>query len=173
MLGKYENFPLNIHFLVTYSSVLTIKKLQEKLVLTLKDLNRKPFSFEEVSIPTIPQGEVIFEFGIAEDEGFNFLDETETKRLLDHLKIQQVSSLDFFCVIRYYKVGAQKKTALKFDYYMIKASFAAKKAEFQVFHKQGPRYISPEELVAIIVDKINKASTKRVITRNEPEGDEF
>jgi hypothetical protein len=173
MLGKYENFPLNIHFLETYSSTLIIKRLQEKLVQTLKDLNRKPLSFEEVSIPTIPDSEVIFEFGIAENEGFNFLDQRETQRALDILIGQQLHSLDFFCVIRYYKVAAQKKTALKFDYYMFKASFAAKKVEFQVFHKQGPRYISPQELVNIIVDRINTTSTKRALMKIEQENGEF
>jgi hypothetical protein len=173
MLGKYENFPLNIHFLERYSSTITIKRVQEKLVQTLKDLNRKPLSFEEISIPTIPNSEVIFEFGIAEGEGFNFLDETETQRALDILKTQQIHSLDFFCVIRYYKVIPQKKTALKFDYYMLKASFAAKTVEFQVFHKQGPRYISPQELALIIVDRINKASAKRALMKIEAENGEF
>jgi hypothetical protein len=173
MLGKYENFPLNIHFLETFTSTLNSKKFQEKLILTLKDMNRKPFRFEEVSIPTIPNSEVIFEFGIAEGEGFNFLDEQETQKVLEETENVQKSSLDFFCAIRYYKISAEKKTALKFDYYMFKASFAAKIVEFQVFHKQGPRYISPEELVTIITDRINKTSTKRVLKKNEPENAEF
>jgi hypothetical protein len=173
MLGKYENFPFNIHFLETFTSTLNCKQFQQKLIQTLKELNRKPFRFEEISIPTIPDSEVIFEFGIAENEGFNFLDEQETNRVLNSLKPQQTASLDFFCAIRYYKISAQKKTALKFDYYMFKSSFAAKNVEFQVFHKQGPRYISPEELVTIITDNINRTSTKRVLKRKEPENIEF
>jgi len=81
MIGQYENFPLNIHFLENFSSTFTIKKLQERLIETLKDFNRKPFCFEEISIPTIPNGEVIFEFGIAEGEGFNFLNEEAMEAL--------------------------------------------------------------------------------------------
>jgi len=173
MIGQYENFPLNIHFLENFSSTLTIKKLQERLIETLKDFNRKPFCFEEISIPTIPNGEVIFEFGIAEGEGFNFLNEEETNRALDILKTEQIAALDFFCAIRYYKLTPQKKTPLKFDYYMFKASFAAKTMEIQVFHKQGPRYISPEELATIIIDKINKTSPKRVLKKIETENTEF
>lgn len=173
MIGQYDNFPPNIHFLESFSSILTVKKLQERLVETLKDFNRKPFSFEEISIPTIPNGEVIFEFGIAEGEGFNFLNEEETNRALDMLKTEQVAALDFFCAIRYYKRSSQKKTALKFDYYMFKVSFAAKHMEIQVFHKQGPRYISPKELANIIVDKINDFSSKRVLKKNESENADF
>jgi hypothetical protein len=173
MLGKYENFPLNIHFLETFTSQLNTKQLQQKLVLTLKEMNRKPFCFEEIAIPTIPDCEIIFEFGIAEGDGFNFLDEEETQKMLSILKLEQSGSLDFFCVIRYYKICAEKKTALKFDYYMLKTCFAAKKIEFQVFHKQGPRYIAPEDLVNIITDKINKTSVKRVLKKIEPENSQF
>jgi hypothetical protein len=165
MLGKYENFPLNVHFIKGFSSALNSKQFQQKLIKTLKNLNRKPFCFEEITIPTIPNCEVIFEFGIAEGDYFNFLDEQESNRVLGVLKTGQ-NLLDFFCVIRYYKCHAQKKTALKFDYYMVRASFAVKAVEFRVFHKQGPRYVAPEELVTIITNNINKTSDKRVLDEN-------
>ncbi|MDR2708212.1 MAG: hypothetical protein LBB87_05665 [Nitrososphaerota archaeon] len=160
MLGKYENFPTFIHFLKKFSSTCNIKQLQQKLVQTLKELNRKTCHFEEISIPTIPNSEIIFEFGIAEEENFNFLDEQEVNRVLN---ILGKSSLDFFCVIRYYKYNAEKKTALKFDYYMLRTKFAAKEIEFQVFHKQGPHYITPKELVTMIVNKINKTTNKKIL----------
>jgi hypothetical protein len=163
MLGNYENFPLNVHFLKTFSSTLNNKQLQQKLIKTLKELNRKTVQFEEVSIPTIPNSEIIFEFGIAEGECFNFLDAQETKRALDIFKTKQRSSLDFFCVIRYYRCGSQKRVALKFDYYMFKIDFTDKDVAFFVFHKQGPRYITPEELVMMIVDSINKKAVKQVL----------
>jgi hypothetical protein len=157
MLGKYENFPLSIHFFEKFSSTVNIKQLQQKLVQTLRELNSKTCYFEEISIPTILNSEIIFEFGIAEEESFNFLDEQEINRVLS---ILGRSSLDFFCVIRYYKYHGEKKSALKFDYYIFRTNFAARELEFQVFHKQGPRYITPEELVAMIIDKINKATSK-------------
>ncbi|MCL2172125.1 MAG: hypothetical protein LBH62_03695 [Nitrososphaerota archaeon] len=165
MLGKYENFPLNVHFLKSFSSTVSSKQLQQKLIKTLNNLNRKPFRFEEITIPTIPNGEVLFEFGIAEEEYFNFLNEQEVNRALNTLKTAQVL-LDFFCVIRYYKYQAQKKIALKFDYYIFRTSFTVKAVEFQVFHKQGPRYIAPEELVTVIIDNINKAAIKQVLNEN-------
>jgi saccharopine dehydrogenase-like NADP-dependent oxidoreductase len=161
MLGKYEKFPLTIHFLKKFSSTANIKQLQQSLVQTLKEINRKTCYFEEISIPTIPNSEIIFEFGIAEEENFNFLDEQETSRVLNMLEGK--SPLDFFCVARYYKYNAEKKTALKFDYYMFRTNFAAKEIEFQVFHKQGPRYIAPEDLVIMIIDKINNTSNKKIL----------
>jgi len=161
MLGKYEKFPSTIHFLKKFSSTTNIKQLQQKLVQTLKESNRKTCYFEEVSIPTIPNSEVIFEFGIAENESFNFLDEQETSRVLNILRVN--SLLDFFCVIRYYKYNVSKKTSLKFDYYIFRTKFAANEIEFQVFHKQGPRYINPEELVLMIINKINDTATKKIL----------
>ncbi len=167
MLGKYENFPLNIHFIESFSSQLNSKQLQQRLLEALKSMNRKPFSFEQVAIPTVPGGEVIFEFGLAEDDGFNFLDNSETQRMLEVLKAEKVQSLDFFCAIRYYRVNGEKRTPLKFDYYMLRTGFAAKTFEMQIFHKQGPRYLSPEDLSCLIVEEVNRASAKKVLKRIE------
>jgi hypothetical protein len=168
MLGRYDNFPVNIHRIENYTSKLSSKQLQQKLIQTLKVMNRKPFSFEEIAIPTIPNCEVIFEFGIAEDNGFNFIDEEETKKTLDAIKSGRLQTLDFFSAIRYYKINAENKTALKFDYYLTRTSFAAGAMEFQVFHQRGPRYISPEDLTALIIDKINAVSPKKVLKQIEP-----
>jgi hypothetical protein len=165
MFGIYENFPLNVHFIKNFSTILNNKQFQQKLVKTLNTLNRKPFCFEEITIPTIPNCEILFEFGIAEGENFNFLDEQEVKRANKLSKSGQ-NLLDFFCVIRYYRCQVQKKTALKFDYYMLRTNFTVKNVEFRVFHKQGPRYITPEELVNMITDNINKTVVKRVLGEN-------
>jgi hypothetical protein len=164
MLGKYEKFPEIVHFLKKFSSTSNILHLQQKLVQTLKELNRKTCYFEEISIPTIPNSEIIFEFGIAEEESFIFLDEQETSRLGS---ILGGKVLDFFCVIRYYKYYAEKKSALKFDYYMFRTKFAAKEIEFLVFHKQGPRYVTPDELVSMLVNKINNTSIKKILYEND------
>jgi len=167
MFGKYENFPTYVHFLKTFSSTLSNKQLQQKLIKTLKELNRKTVRFEEISIPTIPNSEIIFEFGIAEGACFNFLNEQETNRALDTVKTGQITVLDFFCIVRYYRHNEQKKkkVSLKFDYYIFRAVFVVKAVEFQIFHKQGPRYIVPEELVTMIKDNINK-TTKGVLREN-------
>jgi hypothetical protein len=165
MFGIYENFPLNVHFKKKFSTTLNNKQFQQKLVKTLNTLNRKSFHFEEITIPTIPNCEILFEYGIAEGECFNFLDEQEVKRTSSLSKTGQ-NLLDFFCVIRYYRCQLQKKTALKFDYYILRTSFTVKTVEFRIFHKQGPRYIAPEELVNMITDSINKTAVKRVLDEN-------
>ncbi|MCL5950025.1 MAG: hypothetical protein M1490_06065, partial [Candidatus Bathyarchaeota archaeon] len=124
---------------------------------------RKEFTFEEVTNPTVPQGKVIFEFGLAESGNFNYIDDEELEKTLNFLAKERLHSMDFFCSIRYYKGIGEKKTPLKFDYYMLRAIFSKDLLEVQVFHERGPRYISPEELTAFIFNKINESSIR---TRN-------
>ncbi|MBE3116097.1 hypothetical protein IMZ68_02735 [Candidatus Bathyarchaeota archaeon] len=56
-----------------------------------------------------------------------------------------------------------KKTALKFDYYMIRTIFGSNIVEIQISHQRGPRYISPEDLTSFMVNKVNEASQRKVL----------
>jgi hypothetical protein len=165
-LGFYENFPPNIHRVDRFNSTLSSKQLQQKLIQTLKEINCREYSFEEVANPTVPGGRVIFEFGLAESGDFNYIDEEEVKKILSFLAKEKLHSIDFFCSIRYYKGAGDKRTALKFDYYMLRTIFSKDILEAQVFHERGPRYISPEELTTFIFSKVNeKANSNRKILK--------
>ncbi len=126
-------------------------------------MNRKELSFEEVSIPTIPDGQVIFEFGIAEEADFNYISPEEEQRAQAFIAKGQVASLDFFCSIRYYKINGGMRQALKFDYYMLRTVFGKGTLEVQVFHERGPRYLSPEDLVMFILERLNSGSNRKII----------
>lgn len=159
-LGFYENFPLNIHRVDRFNSTLSCKQLQQKLIRVLKFINCSEYSFEEVSNPTVPEGRVIFEFGLAESGDFNYIDDEEVKKTLSLLVKKQLDSMDFFCSIRYYKGAGENRTALKFDYYMLRTVFGKDTLEVQVHHERGPRYISPEDLTMFIFSKVNAESTR-------------
>jgi len=132
------------------------------------ELNQMEFRFEEVSIPTVPDGTIIFEFGLAEVGSFNFIDEAEIKKALNFLAKGHVQSLDFFCSLRYYKGLGEERTALKFDYYMLRAVFGKGKVELHVFHERGPRYLSPDDLITFLFRKVNKSSTRKVLKESNP-----
>lgn len=159
-LGFYENFPATIHRVDSFNSTLSTRQLQQKLIQVLHEVNGKEFSFEEVTNPTVPHGIVIFEFGLAESGNFNYIDEEEVKKALNFLAKAYLHSIDLFCSIRYYKGTGGKKTALKFDYYMLRTIFSRDMLEVQVFHERGPRYISPEELTTFIFTKMNGSSNR-------------
>jgi hypothetical protein len=167
-LGFYETFPENIHHIENYLSFVSIRQLQQRLIQFLSEINRQEFNFEEVSIPTVPEGVVIFEFGLAEDTSFTYINPEETNRALDFFAKEHVQALDFFCSIRYYRGNGEKRTALKFDYYMLRTIYAKGTLEMRVFHERGPRYLSPEDLTGFIFRGINGESARKILRETNP-----
>lgn len=167
--GFYENFPSHIHRLESFASSFSNLQLQQKLIQILYEINRKEFSFEEIANPTIPECKMIFEFGLADAQTFNYIDNEEAKKAVNLLINEHLHNIDFFCGIRYYKDNKEKKTALKFDYYLLRTTYDRKNFEIQVHHERGPRYISPEDLTLFIFNKINENSNRKVLRKkNKP-----
>jgi len=161
-LGYHENFPEQVHRVEGYNSSLSAKQLQEKILQTLQGVNGKKFCFEEVAIPTLPDGLVIFEFGLADGQSFSYLDEATFGLAVGGLS-KDTQILDFFCVIRYYKSVGEKKTPLKFDYYLLRTLYGKTTFELQVYHERGPRYVAPEDLLEFIVGKVNEGHTRKIL----------
>jgi hypothetical protein len=147
----------------SFNSTLSNRQLQQRLIQGLYEINRKEFSFEEAANPTIPECKLVFEFGLAEYENFNYIDEEEVKKVRNQLGKENFPIMDFFCAIRYYK--GEKKKALKFDYYLLRTVYNKDTLEIQVFHKKGPRYLSPEDLTLFIFNKINETSKKKILKK--------
>jgi hypothetical protein len=164
MLGRYENFPENIHVTMSFTTRFTDQKLQRKIMATSREINRKSFSFEEIGIPIMHGCTLIFEFGLAEGKSFNYINDEETKRVLSVLKKQSFRVMDFFVAVRYYKAEDQKKTPLRFDYYMVRVVFSGNNIiELQVFHERGPRHIAPADIIDLISREVNGASTRKIL----------
>jgi len=163
MLGYYDNFPENIHKVASFSTSTSKKRLQQALIQVLCKINSETFTLEDVAHPSIPQCKVIFEFGIAEANSFNYLDSEEKSRVIKNIRKKPFQIMDFLCAMRYYKMQNEKKTPLRFDYYMLRFTFNKKLAEIQVFHERGPRHITPEDAVNFVANKINEAFSKKVL----------
>ena len=163
MLGFYENFPKNVHKIAHFTSSVSKKRLQETLTQTLHKLNDETFILEDVAHPSVPQCTVIFEFGIAEANNFNYLDKEETNRALKNIHKKPFQVMDFFCAIRYYKMQNKKKTPLKFDYYMLRFTFDKKSTAIQVFHERGPRHVSPGKIANFLANKINETFSRKIL----------
>jgi len=155
----------------TFKTTIPTKKLQQKLLQLLQNINGKEFTFEEAANPTIPQCKIIFEFGIAEENNFNYIDQEEIKKAKTLLKQENPTAIDLFCAIRYYKTKTQKKTPLKFDYYLLRTIFNQDNFQIQIFHKKGPRYLSPQDLTQFIINKTNETSNKKIL-KQTPESTE-
>ena len=163
MLGFYENFPVNIHKTIRFTTSISSKRFQQALIRNLHEINNKTFTLEDIADPSLHRCIVILEFGIAEANTFNYVDNEEKNKVLKAINRKPFHVMDFFCSLRYYKMRNEKKTPLKFDYYMIRFIFNKDLMDVQIFHERGPRYISPEDIVTFFINKINEAFSKKIL----------
>lgn len=162
-LGTYENFPENLHTIARITMLASNKKTQQTLIKTFQKLNTETFSLDAVTDPSIPNCTVKFEFGLAEANSFNYLDEEEAKKATAAVQKQPMQTMDFLCAICYYKNDKEKKTPLRFDYYLIRFVFREPQIELRLFHEKGPRHTMPEDLTNFIITKINENAAKKLL----------
>jgi hypothetical protein len=151
VLGRYDNFPSNIHFIESFNVNNPVRQLQKNLMNFFAMANKQTYSFEEVANPTIPNTIINFEFGLAEGKSFCFIEQQELCQALELIQKENYHILDFYCAIQYHK--GPEKTPLKFDYYIIRTLFEKGKLEVQIHHEKGPRYLSPEDIANLILQK--------------------
>lgn len=163
MLGIYEGFPKNVHRIAHFTTSISKKRLQQALTQVFHKLNNETLSLEDIAHPSIPNCITIFELGIAESNNFNYLDSEEKSRLLKIIRKKPFQIMDFFCVIRYYKMHEGRKTPLKFDYYMLRFIFKRNSAEIQIFHERGPQHVSHGNIARFFADKINAMFSRKII----------
>jgi hypothetical protein len=163
MLGIYEGFPANVHKAAVFTTLISSKRLQELIIRLFHVLNTSAFSLEDVADPSISQCTVIFEFGISETNNFNYLDNEEIEKTLKAIRKKPLQTMDFFCAIRYYKKTAEKRKPLKFDYYMLRFLFHQNTVEILVYHEKGPRYLSPDDFIIFLANKINEMSSRKIL----------
>ena len=168
MLGLYENFPKTVHKTAFFAASISNKRLQQALIQTFQKINNENFNLEEIANPSVPKCTVILEFGIAEANNFNYLDEEEANKVLKVIQKKPLQAMDFFCALRYYKMQNGKKTPLRFDYYMIRFTFNKDSMEIQIFHERGPRYTSPEDIANFAVNKISETFSKKILKAVKP-----
>ena len=149
----------------SFVSTVPSRQIQQNLIQVLFEVNKEEFSFEEAANPTIPGCRIIFEFGLADADGFNYIDGEEVEKALSLLAGEQRDTLDFFCAVRYYRGEGENKRPLKFDYYLVRTIYNRNIFEIQIYHKKGLRYVSPEDLTLFIVKKVNQASKKKVLKK--------
>ena len=163
MLGLYENFPVNVQKVVRFVATVSDKTLQKAVAECLRKLNSENLRPEDFANPSLSDCTVVFEFGVADGDTFNYLDSEEMQKLLGEIRKASLRMMDFFCAIRYYKERTGKKSPLKFDYYLLRLIFNTGLVEVLIFHERGPRHVLPEDLVNLIVERVNKLFPRKVL----------
>jgi len=163
MFGFYEAFPHQVHKTKHFVTSISSRKLQQILLQLLSGLNKITLRLEDVGTPSMTDYVTFFEFGIAEDNGFNYLNDEETAKALKIVQKAPLQILDLLCAVRFYRTENEKRKPLRFDYYMLRFTFNPKFLELQLFHERGPMHILPEEFIEFIAKKINETFGRRAV----------
>jgi len=162
MLGQYDNFPTNIQGIAQFTYPMSAQTLQRIIAQVLHSLNKQTIDMKTLTKASPNNCVVNFEFGVADADTFNFLNEEELQKLEVTLKQQALPILDVFCAARYYVTEESgKRKSLKFDYSMLRFAFYTKAMELLVYHERGNQRIPLEDLVLFIQNQINKQLTEK------------
>lgn len=161
MLGRYENFPQVIHGTARFTFPTSTQQLQQAILEMAHQLNHEVYSVKDFTPFLTSNCQVSFEFGIAEDVMFNYLDKEELERFQRQIEGKPLRVIDIFSVIRYHTVNAKgKRNPLKFDYNMLRFSFSRKTMQLLVSHERGNQRISLEDFITFLINKINEKLKK-------------
>ncbi|MGD8505940.1 MAG: hypothetical protein PVF15_04675 [Candidatus Bathyarchaeota archaeon] len=170
MLGRYENFPQTIHGTARFNFSSSTQQLQQAILKVAEQLNYEIYNIREFAPFLQSNCQASFEFGIADDMTFNYLDKEELIRFQKRIEIKPLRVMDVFSVIRYHTINAKgKRTPLKFDYNMLRFTFSKKTMELLISHERGNRHISLEGFIAFLANKINerlKEETQKTLVMN-------
>jgi hypothetical protein len=159
MLGKYDRFPATIlHGSASLSHKNSITKLQLLLIRSLRALNghTNDYSVSVADHMGTFEGKITFEVGVAEGIYFNYLDNEEVMHLNDWMSSRGVfSSLDTILIVRYHYTQGKKRIPLRADRYLLRFIFHTSRIELRLFHEGGIMRMTPEEVLAYVIEHIN------------------
>ena len=162
MFGRYENFPENVHYVAIFNNQASVKSIQQALLWALHHLNREVYDLGAVTPYLQQKCEVSFEFGVADDDVFNFLDSKELDQCLWHVSEKEVQMLDFFSVVRYHATGdGGKRIPLRFDYHVLRFIVQEGYVEMRIRHEKGTQRIPIDDLTDFIAKRINSELFQR------------
>jgi hypothetical protein len=165
LLGRYENFPENVHGVTLFEYQDSAKQLQKAILCTFHRLNQETFDLGAVTPYLRQRCEVGFEFGVAEGVGFNFLDHKELDRCLKSFDETEAETLDFFFAVCYHRVGdGGKRVPLRFDYYVLRFLFQEGGLELRIRHERGMQRVPLDDLTDFLVKQINVELSRRQLT---------
>jgi len=157
LLGRYENFPQVVHGIARFTFPSSTQQLQNAIVEVAHQLNHEVYSVKDFTKFLTSKCEVSFEFGIAEDMSFNYLDKEELERFKKQIETKPLRIIDIFSVIRYHIANTKgKHTPLKFDYNILRLTFSRKTVELLVSHERGNQRVSLEDFITFLTNKINE-----------------
>jgi len=165
LLGRYENFPETVHAVVLFDYQDSAKEIQKAILCALHNLNHERYDLDAVTPYLKQKCEVSFEFGVAEDFDFNFLDKNELDQCLRSVAEKELQTLDFFFAVRYHIIREDsKRVPLRFDYHVLRFTFQENGLEMRIRHERGTQRVTLDDLTDFIAKRINAELSRRQLT---------
>jgi hypothetical protein len=165
LLGRYENFPENVHALALFDYQDSAKEVQQAILCALHHLNYERYDLDAVTPYLKQKCEVSFEFGVAEGFEFTFLDQKELDQCLRGVAEKELQTLDFFFSVRYHIIREDsKRVPLRFDYHVLRFIFQESGLELRIRHERGTQRVTLDDLTAFIAKRINAELSRIQLT---------
>ena len=165
MLGRYENFPKNVHVVALFDYQDSARRVQQAILCALHYLNHERYDLDVVIPYLKAKSEVSFEFGVAEGLDFNFLDQKELDQCMRSVAEKELQTLDFFFAVRYHLIReGGKRVPLRFDYHVLRFSFQESGLELRIRHERGTQRVPLDDLTDFLVKQINVELSRRQLT---------
>ncbi len=165
LLGYFKNFPTRVQKIVPFVFQTEPENVQIAISKALHRLNNETNDLQSLTYASPPNCKVNFEFGVAEEDTFTFLDKDELTRLTAALeKRETINILDFFCAIRYHQtVQGGKSKSLRSDYLLLRFAFRRRIMELFLVHERGIQHLPLKDLTAFLIKRINTELVQRKI----------
>gem|GEM_PF-168278 len=161
LVGTYEGFPDVIHGLGRYQTAATTRELRKLILSVMSHLNghRLKCPMSVVDREGVFEGEVSFEVGVAEGNWFNYLDNTELRKVGDSI-LHSSLPLDFLLILAYRYQRSGKSVPLRSDRYLVRYLFREGGFDILLSHEKGIRRYQTDDLLNLLDSKIRQESAE-------------
>lgn len=164
MLGRYKGFPEVTHGRARFICQGSVRDVQQSMLSSFHRLTQEIYRLDAIAPHMSSDCEVGFDFGVAEDMVFNYLDEQELDRFRKDINKEELPIMDLFCAVHYHTANKNgKRVPLKFDYHLIRFIFHRNSVNLWIHHERGPQRVPLEELITFLANRINEELSKSQI----------
>jgi len=162
-LGICPSFPSLIHGHAILTHDVNVTVLQECIVQAISKMNMEKI---EMMLSVADRsgyflGETRFEVRVAVGSSFRSLNPPMKRRIIEYLRARgELSTFDYSLTIRY-RIKDDMRHSLHCDKYFVRHLFLEDQMEIQLFHEKGIRRFNPDEVITMLVKRINDELGKR------------
>lgn len=154
-LGTYAFFPRKHHYVHHLKLEIPPHSAQKAILKALFRLNGHEIRDTLFNFIVGSDTKIILEVGVADGLSFDYLNIDTLNNILRIINERPASTLDFLCIVKYYRLRDNKRVALRFDFFLLRFLFhEGGEISIHAFHERGLQRIHAEELISFLIKEI-------------------